>query len=101
MASLNLFSSINYLNEEMFMCMFTYIFYVATKTITIKKSVYKKLVSIKQENESFSDLLERLSSGVSPLNLLKQMAGSIEFNDTNALKEEIREKRSEQRDVIS
>ena len=36
---------------------------MATKTLTIKEDVYEHLKSMKQEDESFSDLLERLSGG--------------------------------------
>jgi len=33
---------------------------MAVKTLTIKEEVYKKLVKLKRENESFSKLIERL-----------------------------------------
>ena len=33
---------------------------MAVKTLTIKEEVYKKLVKLKRENESFSNLIERL-----------------------------------------
>jgi len=39
---------------------------VAVKTLTIKKSVYEKLSSIKKKDESFSDLFERLSESENP-----------------------------------
>lgn len=34
---------------------------MATKTLTIREDVYKRLKSMKRDDESFSDLLERLS----------------------------------------
>ena len=33
---------------------------MGVKTLTIREDVYKKLLEIKQENESFSDVIERL-----------------------------------------
>ncbi|WP_135829483.1 antitoxin VapB family protein [Halorussus halobius] len=36
---------------------------MATKTLTIREDVYDRLKSMKREEESFSDLLERLSGG--------------------------------------
>ena len=70
---------------------------MAFKTITIKESVYKKLLNIKKENESFSDLFERLSK--KNIEALKKMRGTIEFedNDKNQLLEEIYKKRKQKR----
>lgn len=34
---------------------------MTTKTISLKESAYKKLASLKRENESFSDLINRLT----------------------------------------
>ena len=75
------------------MFMFNYIILMASKTITIKEDVYLKLKRIKQDDESFSDLLSRLSKNVSPLDKLKEMAASIDFGDADALKKDIRRKR--------
>lgn len=36
---------------------------MATKTLTIREEVYDRLKSMKRDDESFSDLLERLSGG--------------------------------------
>jgi predicted CopG family antitoxin len=77
--------------------MFTYIILMASKTITIKEDVYHKLKRIKRDNESFSELLSRLSKNVSPLEKLKEMAGSIDFEDADALKKDIRRKREDWR----
>ena len=44
---------------------------MAFKTLTIKESVYKKLLLMKKENESFSDLFERLSN--TNLKVLRKM----------------------------
>jgi len=63
-----------------------------TKTQTIREEIYDKLRNLKREAESFSDLLDRLTSNVSTIELLKQVAGTIEFDNADALKEEIRRK---------
>ncbi len=70
---------------------------MATKTITIKEDVYNKLLRLKRENESFSDLLERLARNANSIELLKKMAGTIEFDDVESLKRELRTRRSEWR----
>jgi len=70
-------------------------FTVTTKTLTIREEIYDKLCRLKREDETLSDLLDRLTSNVSTIELLKQqMAGTIEFEDADTLKEEIRRKRA-------
>jgi predicted CopG family antitoxin len=68
-----------------------------SKTITIKKSVYDELRGFKKENESFSDLLDRLIKSQSKKDLLKSLRGSIEFDDKEKLLKEIEKKRREKR----
>jgi predicted CopG family antitoxin len=68
---------------------------MAFKTITIKKSVYQKLLAMKKENESFSDLFERLSK--KNIETLKKMRGVIEFSDKQKMLEDIEQKRKEKR----
>ncbi len=70
---------------------------MAFKTITIKRSVYQKLLAIKKENESFSDLFERLSR--KNIETLKKLRGAIEFkdNEKNTIMAKIEQKRSEKR----
>ena len=68
-----------------------------SKTITIKKSVYDELKGFKKENESFSDLLDRLIKSQSKKDLLKSLRGSIEFEDKEKLLKEIEKKRWEKR----
>ncbi|MEF8849142.1 MAG: antitoxin VapB family protein [Candidatus Thermoplasmatota archaeon] len=65
------------------------------KTLTIKKSVYKKLLLMKRENESFSDLFERLSQ--SNLEVLKKMRGINTYENKEEMLKEIYEKRKEKR----
>ena len=49
------------------------------KTLTIRDEVYKKLISVKESDESFSELFERLVDQQSPTELLKSLRGSIEL----------------------
>ncbi|MFV2016669.1 MAG: antitoxin VapB family protein, partial [Candidatus Heimdallarchaeota archaeon] len=69
--------------------------YVATKTITIKEEVYRTLIALKKENESFSDLLARLATRSNTLELLRNMSGSIKFGDTKKVISEIYERRKD------
>lgn len=65
------------------------------KTLTIKKSVYEKLLTIKRENESFSDLFERLSK--KNVTTLKKLRGCTEFSKREAMIKYIDNKRNEKR----
>ena len=67
------------------------------KTITIKKSVYDELKAFKKENESFSELLDRLIKSQSKKDVLKSLRGSIEFENKEKLLKEIEKKRWEKR----
>ena len=69
-----------------------------SKTITIKNSVYDELKGFKKENESFSEVLDRLIKSQSKNDLLKSLRGSIEFGDKEKLIKEIEKKRWEKRD---
>jgi predicted CopG family antitoxin len=51
------------------------------KTITIRDEVYHKLTSLKRENESFSDLFERLAECQDSRRVLLKLRGSVEFSD--------------------
>jgi predicted CopG family antitoxin len=64
---------------------------MATKSITIKESAYEILESRKRENESFSDLIERIG-GRRPLTELAEVA-SKEGGENIA--EEVKETRKE------
>ena len=68
-----------------------------SKTITIKKSVYDELKGFKKENESFSELLDRLIKSQSKKDVLKSLRGSIEFENKEKLLKEIKKKRWEKR----
>ena len=67
------------------------------KTITIRDEVYRKLLAVKHEDESFSELLERLLGNVNPLDLLSKLRGSVEFRDKEKMVSEIRTLRAERR----
>ncbi len=70
-----------------------------TKTLTIRDEVYRKLVSVKQNDESFSELFERLVDRQSPAELLKSLRGKIELDKDGKRKLflEINRRREERR----
>jgi len=68
-----------------------------TKTITIRDEVYRKLLTVKRENESFSELFERLAEGVSPIETLTKLRGCVEFKDKEKMLSEIQALRAERR----
>jgi len=65
------------------------------KTLTIKEDVYKKLVAIKREDESFSDLLDKLSG--KNVALLRKVRGSIDIKEKDEMIRDIYSKRDERR----
>lgn len=71
--------------------------HVLTKTITIRDEVYRKLVAIKREDESFSKLFERLAEGVDPLETLRRLRGCVEFSDKGRMLSEMYVARAERR----
>lgn len=68
---------------------------MAFKTLTIKKSVYQKLLAMKKENESFSELFDRLSK--KNIDILKKLRGVVEFENKELMIKEIYKKREEKR----
>lgn len=65
------------------------------KTLTIKKNVYEKLLSVKRENESFSDLFERLTK--KNLATLKKLRGCTDFKEKDRMIKDLYKKREEKR----
>ena len=59
------------------------------KTITIRDDVYKKLLKVKREGESFSELFERLIENLNPVETLKKLRGCVEFTEKDTLLKEI------------
>ncbi len=70
---------------------------MTTKTITIREDIYKMLLSIKGANESFSNFFERLVKSRRNIDKLKELRGSVEFRNKEALLKELSDKRKEQR----
>jgi predicted CopG family antitoxin len=68
-----------------------------TKTLTIRDEVYNKLLTIKREGESFSELFERLAEGPNTRETLRGLRGCVEFSDKEAMLKEIYDSRAEQR----
>ena len=68
-----------------------------TKTITIRDEVYKKLLTVKKKDESFSKLFERLVEGLNPLETLMKLRGCVEFKDKAKMLLEINTLRAEHR----
>ncbi|MHA1112471.1 MAG: antitoxin VapB family protein [Promethearchaeota archaeon] len=71
---------------------------MATKTISIKEDVYNLLIGIKRKNESFSDLLLRLAHKEKSIDIIRNIAGSVDLGDTEALIKDIYERREEWRE---
>lgn len=67
------------------------------KTITIREEVYKRLAEIKRENESFSELFDRLVEDRDPLDLLMKLRGHVEFKNKKKMIAEIYNSRAERR----
>lgn len=65
------------------------------KTITIKKGIYEKLLAIKKEDESFSELFERLSNN--NIAALKKLRGCTTFENKDEILKDIYKKRKEKR----
>jgi predicted CopG family antitoxin len=68
-----------------------------TKTISIRDEVYKKLLKVKRESESFSDLFERLAEGTSPIDALKKLRGCVVFRDKEKMLSDAYVMRAERR----
>lgn len=66
---------------------------MTTKTISIKEDVYDLLKSIKRKDESFSDLLKRLTIKQNSFKILEKIAGTMDLGNTNELIDDIRKKR--------
>ncbi|MCJ7506999.1 antitoxin VapB family protein [Candidatus Bathyarchaeota archaeon] len=67
------------------------------KTITIREQVYNKLLQVKKENESFSQLFERLVEDRNPLDVLTELRGRVEFKEKKNMISQIYNSRAERR----
>ena len=69
--------------------------FMTSKTITIREDIYRMLLSIKGANESFSNFFERLVKSRKNIDKLKDLRGSVEFKNKEALLKELSDKRKE------
>ena len=67
------------------------------KTVTVRDEIYWKLLRVKREGESFSDLFERLIDGVNSLETLRKLRGCVELKDKEVLLKEVYAARAERR----
>ena len=67
------------------------------KTITIREEVYRKLLTIKKKDESFSELFDRLAESKDPLETLSKLRASVEFRKKKEMLSEIYSSRAERR----
>jgi predicted CopG family antitoxin len=67
------------------------------KTITIRDDVYKKLLTVKKKDESFSELFERLAEERNPTETLSRLRATVEFTDKEKMLSEISARRTEHR----
>jgi len=70
---------------------------ILVKTITIRDEVYRELLAVKGESESFSELFERLVQDMNPIETLKKLRGCVEFRDKDKMLSEIYASRAERR----
>jgi len=59
--------------------------------------VYKKLLTVKKKDESFSELFERLVENKNPLETLTKLRASVEFKEKEKMISEISASRTERR----
>ena len=67
------------------------------KTITVRDEVYRKLLAVKREGESFSELFERLVMGMESVETLRRLRGCIELDDKDEVLSRIYMAREERR----
>jgi predicted CopG family antitoxin len=67
------------------------------KTITIRDEVYRKLLTVKKKDESFSELFDRLAENKDPLETLTKLRATVEFREKKEMLSEIHSSRAERR----
>jgi predicted CopG family antitoxin len=65
--------------------------------ITIRNDVYRRLKAAKREDESFSNLLNRLLERQKSQETLKQLRGAVGFKEKEKLLSELHASRAERR----
>ena len=69
---------------------------MATKTLTITEDAYERLAACKEEHESFSAVIKRVTGGHSLLNLV----GVLSKNSAEELKKSVEETRKRWRTEV-
>lgn len=67
--------------DKSYMCTCTYMDYMATKTITISLDAYKRLRAKKASNESFTDIILKLTRRKDTLAYIRSLKPSTELAD--------------------
>jgi len=67
------------------------------KTITIREEVYRKLLTVKKKDESFSELFDRLAESKDPLETLTKIRARVDFRKKKEMLSEIYSSRAERR----
>lgn len=70
---------------------------MATKTISIGEDAYELLASNKKESESFTDVIKRLTTKHS----LMELAGILTYKEADDLRKHIKERRKTMRSRIN
>lgn len=67
------------------------------KTITIRDEIYRKLLTVKRKDESFSELFDRLAENKDPLETLTKLRAKVEFREKEEMLSELHSLRTERR----
>lgn len=67
------------------------------KTITIRDEIYRKLLTVKRKDESFSELFERLAENKDPLETLAKLRAQVEFKEKEEMLSKLSFSRTERR----
>ena len=67
------------------------------KTITIRDEVYRKLLTVKGKDESFSELFDRLAENKAPLETLTKLRATVEFREKEKMLSELNSSRTQRR----
>ena len=76
-----------------------YVYGVATKNITVREETYRRLKALKREDESFSDLVDRLTARE---HSATAVAGTLPglASELSAGRERLREEFAEEQDAL-
>jgi len=68
---------------------------MSSKNVSLREDVYRELRSIKGEDESFSDVVERLVAAERGEHPLEAISGMLDEEEAEALREHVREFRED------